>query len=227
MKINDIRAELVDIYGISDVLKTQETQTVSVKTAVDENIAGWEKLWADMKDCRRCRLCETRSNIVFGEGNINTGLMFIGEAPGGDEDKTGRPFVGRAGQLLTKMIEAMKYKREDVYIANVVKCRPPENRNPFKDEVDACIGFLKIQIDIIKPKVIVCLGNVSAVHLLTAVHLLNPGSKISDIRGRFHDYQGIKVMPTFHPAYLLRNETKKKIVWGDLLLVMAELDKNK
>jgi DNA polymerase len=154
---------------------------------------------------------------VFGEGDEGAALMFIGEGPGADEDKTGRPFVGRAGQLLTKMIEAMGLTRQQVYIANVVKCRPPENREPFQDEVAACMGFLRTQIKLINPKVIVCLGATSA------GHLLNPGKRISNIRGHFLEYEGLKVMPTYHPAYLLRNETKKRDVWNDLKLVMAEL----
>jgi DNA polymerase len=145
--------------------------------------------------------------------------MFIGEGPGADEDKSGRPFVGRAGQLLTKMIEAMKFTRETVFIANIVKCRPPENREPFKDEVAACIGYLHTQIEMVKPKVIVCLGSTSA------EHLLGLGVKISSLRGKFQDYNGVKVMPTYHPAYLLRAESKKKDVWIDLQAVMAELGK--
>ncbi len=219
MRAIDRRKELIDIYGISEILKAQEPEKAQANEPAPGNPADWDGLRSALKDCRRCRLSEARSNVVFGEGNINAELMFIGEGPGEDEDSTGRPFVGRAGQLLTKMIEAMKYKREEVYIANVVKCRPPGNREPFKDEVDACIGFLNTQIDLIRPKVIICLGSTSAEHLLKL------GLRISQIRGKFQDYHGIKVMPTFHPAFLLRNETRKKDVWSDLKLVMAELGK--
>ena len=140
--------------------------------------------------------------------------MFIGEGPGYEEDKQGRPFVGRAGQLLTKMIEAMGLKREDVYIANIVKCRPPGNRNPFREEVASCISYLKKQIEIVSPEVIVCLGSVAA------TYLLNIDKQISKIRGEFLKYNGISVMPTFHPAYLLRNPGKKKEAWEDLKKVV-------
>lgn len=170
----------------------------------------------DLGDCRRCKLCPTRRNIVFGEGNPKAGLMFVGEGPGADEDASGRPFVGRAGQLLTKMIEAMGYKREDVYIANTVKCRPPENRTPEKDELDTCIPFLFRQIAVIRPKVIVALGNPAQ------QSLLDTKIGITRMRGSFHDYPrltGIKVMPTFHPAYLLRSPDKKREAWDDLKMV--------
>ncbi|HZS48759.1 MAG TPA: uracil-DNA glycosylase [Blastocatellia bacterium] len=169
-----------------------------------------EDVRADIGDCRRCRLCEERTNIVFGEGNPNAELMFVGEGPGADEDAQGRPFVGRSGQLLTKIIEAMGIKREDTYIANIVKCRPPGNRTPMKDEVDTCEGFLFRQIAIIKPKVIVALG------LPAAQTLMRSKSSISGLRGRFFDYQGAKLMPTFHPAYLLRSPDKKREVWEDM-----------
>lgn len=175
-----------------------------------------EVIRLDLGDCRRCKLCPTRRNIVFGEGNPKAELMFVGEGPGADEDASGRPFVGRAGQLLTKMIEAMGYKREDVYIANTVKCRPPENRTPEKDELDTCIPFLFRQIAVIRPKVIVALGNPAQ------QSLLDTKTGITRMRGSFHDYPrltGIKVMPTFHPAYLLRSPDKKREAWEDLKMV--------
>ena len=173
---------------------------------------------ADIGDCTRCKLHTLgRTQIVFGVGNPNADLMFVGEAPGRDEDLQGYPFVGRAGQLLTKIIEAIALKREDVYIANVIKCRPPENRNPEPDEVATCEPFLFRQIDIIKPKVIVALGKFGAQTLLRT---LDP---ISRLRGRVFDYRGAKLIPTFHPAYLLRNPSSKREVWEDMKLVRSLL----
>jgi uracil-DNA glycosylase len=173
---------------------------------------------ADIGDCTRCKLHTLgRTQIVFGVGNPNADLMFVGEAPGRDEDLQGFPFVGRAGQLLTKIIEAIALKREDVYIANVIKCRPPENRNPEPDEVASCEPFLFQQIDIIKPKVIVALGKFGAQALLRT---LDP---ISRLRGRVFDYRGAKLIPTFHPAYLLRNPSSKREVWEDMKLVRSLL----
>jgi uracil-DNA glycosylase len=169
---------------------------------------------ADIGDCTRCKLHGLgRSQIVFGVGNPNADLMFVGEAPGADEDVQGVPFVGRAGQLLTKIIEAIGMTREDVYIANVIKCRPPQNRNPEPDEVEKCEPFLFRQIDIIKPKVIVALGKFGAQTLLRT---LDP---ISRLRGRVFEYRGAKLIPTFHPAYLLRNPSSKREVWEDMKLV--------
>jgi uracil-DNA glycosylase len=166
---------------------------------------------ADIGDCTRCKLHTLgRTQVVFGVGNPDADLMFVGEAPGADEDIQGIPFVGRAGQLLTKIIEAIDLKREDVYIANVIKCRPPGNRNPEPDEVETCEPFLFRQIDIIKPKVIVALGKFGAQTLLRT---LEP---ISRLRGRVYDYRGAKLIPTFHPAYLLRNPASKREVWEDM-----------
>jgi uracil-DNA glycosylase family 4 len=174
---------------------------------------------ADIGDCTRCKLHTLgRRQIVFGVGNPDADLMFVGEAPGGDEDIQGIPFVGRAGQLLTKIIEAIDLKRDDVYIANVIKCRPPQNRNPEPDEVDTCERFLFQQIDIIKPKVIVALGKFAAQALLRT---LDP---ISRLRGRVYDYRGAKLIPTFHPAYLLRNPSSKREVWEDMKLVRKLLN---
>lgn len=167
--------------------------------------------------CTRCQLCEQRTNIVFGVGNPHADLMFIGEGPGADEDKQGEPFVGRAGQLLTKMIQAMGLERKDVYIANVVKCRPPGNRNPEPPEIESCLPFLEQQIELTQPKVIVCLGKFAA---QTVLNTLIP---ISKLRGNFRERNGILVMPTFHPAYLLRNAGMKKFAWEDLKKVMEKL----
>ncbi|MEK6707162.1 MAG: uracil-DNA glycosylase [Bdellovibrionota bacterium] len=167
--------------------------------------------------CTRCKLCKERNSVVFGEGNPNATLMFVGEGPGEQEDLQGRPFVGRAGQLLDRMIGAIGLKRTDVYIANVVKCRPPGNRNPELDEITACSPFLHRQLDIIKPKVVMALGK------FAAQTLLQTEERISLLRGRFHQYRGAKLMPTFHPAYLLRNPSSKREAWADLQLVAAEL----
>jgi uracil-DNA glycosylase len=169
---------------------------------------------ADIGDCTRCKLHTLgRQQIVFGVGNPEADLMFVGEAPGADEDIQGIPFVGRAGQLLTKIIEAINLKRDDVYIANVIKCRPPGNRNPEPDEIAQCEPFLFRQIDSIKPKVIVTLGKFAAQTLLAT------DAPISRIRGRVFDYRGAKLVPTFHPAYLLRNPSSKREVWEDMKLV--------
>lgn len=177
-----------------------------------------EELRAAIGDCRRCKLCSGRTHLVFGVGNPNAKLMFVGEGPGRDEDLQGEPFVGRAGQLLTDIItKGMGLKRADVYIANVVKCRPPENRNPEPDEVAACEPFLKKQIDLIRPKIIVGLGK------FAVQTLLQSKVPITKVRGNWHSYHGIKLMPTFHPAYLLRNPADKKLVWEDIKKVIKEL----
>ena len=177
-----------------------------------------EELRAAIGDCQRCKLCSGRTHLVFGVGNPKAKLMFVGEGPGRDEDLQGEPFVGRAGQLLTDIItKGMGLKREDVYIANVVKCRPPENRNPEPDEVAACEPFLKKQIDLIRPKIIVGLGK------FAVQTLLQSKVPITKVRGNWHSYHGIKLMPTFHPAYLLRNPADKKLVWEDIKKVIKEM----
>lgn len=170
-------------------------------------------------ECTRCKLAGGRTKLVFGVGNPRAELMFVGEGPGGEEDLQGEPFVGRAGQLLTKMIEAMGFARSEVYIANVVKCRPPENRDPEADEIEACEPFLKAQIDAIRPRVIVALGR------FAVQTLLRDGSPIGRQRGRWREYQGVRCMPTFHPAYLLRSPAEKGKAWDDLQLVMKEFGK--
>ena len=172
----------------------------------------------DIGDCTRCKLHTLgRRQVVFGVGNPDARLMFVGEAPGADEDVQGEPFVGRAGQLLTRIIEAISLKREDVYIANVIKCRPPGNRNPEQDEVETCEPFLFRQVDVIQPKVIVALGTFAA---RTLLRTLDP---ISRLRGRVYDYRGARLVPTFHPAYLLRNPASKREVWEDMKLVRSLL----
>jgi uracil-DNA glycosylase len=195
---------------------TQAMPATSPQTAPAAG-AEWETLQATVHDCTACRLAGTRTNVVFGTGNPNADLMFIGEAPGRDEDLKGEPFVGRAGQLLTDIIKAMKLTRDDVYIANVIKCRPPENRNPEPDELDACRPFLRQQVAMIQPKVIVTLGRFGLQSLTEKAYA------ISSVRGEWLEYEGIRLMPTYHPAYLLRNPAAKKDVWNDMKKVMAEL----
>jgi DNA polymerase len=171
----------------------------------------------ELGDCQRCKLAPLRTNLVFGVGNPNAHLVFVGEAPGADEDAQGEPFVGKAGQLLTKMIEAMGYARQDVYICNILKCRPPGNRNPEPDEIAKCEPFLKAQLAALRPRVIVALGK------FAAQCLLRDDAPISRLRGNFRSYEGIQLMPTFHPAYLLRDPSKKKEAWSDLKAVNAAL----
>jgi DNA polymerase len=177
-----------------------------------------DALRAHIGDCRRCKLAPHRTKLVFGVGNPAARLVFVGEGPGADEDAKGEPFVGRAGQLLTEIItKGMKLRREDVYIANVIKCRPPGNRNPEPDEVASCEPFLLRQLELIAPEVIVALGK------FAAQTLLRSKTPITQLRGRWYDYHGIKLMPTFHPAYLLRNPGDKRVVWEDIQRVMHEL----
>lgn len=166
--------------------------------------------------CRRCKLREGCSQVVFGEGSPDALLMLIGEGPGRDEDKLGRPFVGRAGKLLDKILEAAGFQREETYIANVVKCRPSQNRTPLPEEIQACYPHLQEQINIIRPKIIVCLGAMSA------KTLVDPRAQITKIRGKWVEWQGIRIMPTFHPAALLRDPQKKKLVWQDFQEVERE-----
>jgi uracil-DNA glycosylase family 4 len=183
-----------------------------------QTVRTLEELRAEIGDCRRCKLCQGRTQIVFGTGNPQAELVFVGEAPGRDEDMKGEPFVGRAGQLLTEIItKGMKLRREDVYIANVVKCRPPENRNPEPDEISSCEPFLLKQLDLIQPRMIVALGT------FAAQTLLKTKTPISRLRGVWHSYHGIKLMPTLHPAYLLRNPGDKRLVWQDIQAVLREM----
>lgn len=186
----------------------------------EDTVHRLHQVAAELTNCTRCKLCENRKTVVFGEGNPKARLMFIGEGPGEQEDLVGRPFVGKAGQLLDKMIEAIGLKRSEIYIANVVKCRPPGNRNPESDEIQTCSPFLLRQIDIIQPQVIVALGK------FAAQTLLNTEEKITRLRGTFRTFRGVQLMPTFHPAYLLRNPGSKKEAWVDLQLVAKELGLN-
>jgi uracil-DNA glycosylase len=177
-----------------------------------------DSIRADLKDCRRCKLWPGRKNIVFGSGNPHAELMFVGEAPGADEDEQGLPFVGRAGQLLTKIIESMDVRREDVFICNILKCRPPGNRNPEIDEIAACEQFLFRQLAAIKPKIICAVGAYGAQTLLRTTE------PIGRLRGRLLDYRGAKLVATYHPAYLLRNPIEKRKVWEDMVVIRKYLE---
>jgi DNA polymerase len=205
----DITATPLGIGRAADSGRTGEGRIAPAK--------GLEEIRLDIGDCRRCKLAPTRTHIVFGSGNPSAELVFVGEAPGFDEDQQGLPFVGRAGQLLTKIIESINLKREDVYICNVLKCRPPDNRNPESDEVAACNPFLRRQLAVIGPKVVCCLGT------FAAQTVLQVAAPISKLRGKFFDMDGIRVIATFHPAYLLRSPEKKREVWEDMKQIRAEL----
>jgi DNA polymerase len=195
-----------------------ETSGTPPPRVQDDGAAQLAAIREDIGDCTRCKLCNLgRKQVVFGVGNPYADLMFVGEAPGRDEDIQGIPFVGRAGQKLTQIIEAIGLKREDVYIANVIKCRPPDNRNPEPDEVESCEPFLFRQVDTIRPKVIVALGT------FAAKSLLKTNDPISRLRGRVYDYRGAKLVPTFHPAFLLRNPSCRREVWEDMKKVRALL----
>lgn len=191
------------------VVKAGSDTNLSSQAPVSDPYLALKDIEKKIASCHECELYKTRRNFVFGDGNAKALLMFIGEAPGLEEDIQGKPFVGKAGQLLTKIIEAMGMKREDVYIANALKCRPPKNRTPLPSEIAACRNYLLSQIDLIKPKLICCLGRPATQALLMT------DSAISKIRGNFYDFNGIAVMPTFHPAYLLRNPADKKLAWKD------------
>jgi uracil-DNA glycosylase family 4 len=195
-----------------------EAAVSGLESSVTDPVQALKLIREDIGDCTRCRLHKQgRKQIVFGVGNPTADLMFIGEAPGADEDLQGEPFVGRAGQLLNNMIKAMGLEREQVYIANIIKCRPPGNRTPERDECETCSPFLMRQIEVIKPKVIVALGAVAAKTLLAI------NAPMSDLRGRWYDFRGTKLAVTYHPAFLLRDPRQKKEAWKDLQMVMKEL----
>ena len=215
--IGDLKAYLEYLKGMGIVsLPTSKTKPDDPSPS---RIITLEEVRKELGDCKRCKLHRTRRTIVFGEGNERATLMFIGEGPGYDEDVQGRPFVGRAGQLLTKIIESINLSREEVHIANIVKCRPPQNRNPEPDEIQSCNPFLMKQIRVIQPRIICALGT------FAAQTLLKTDTKISALRGKILDLEGIKVIPTYHPAFLLRNPERKRDVWEDMKKI-AELIKN-
>jgi uracil-DNA glycosylase family 4 len=199
-------------------ISTKTLVNAGVVSAGDKN-ERLREVRAEIGECQRCKLSQGRKNIVFGVGNADARLMFIGEAPGKDEDIQGEPFVGEAGMLLTKLIEKMGFKREDVYIANIIKCRPPMNRDPEDDEINACKPFLDRQIEIIAPKFIISLGRIA---LMTLVN--NKKIRITSARGNFFEYKGFTVMPTFHPAYLLRNPKDKWLTWSDVQKVLEHME---
>jgi uracil-DNA glycosylase family 4 len=206
--ITDLKSylEYLKGMGIDSLFVSGDTsQGVS-----QSNVQTLAEIRKELGDCRRCKLHRTRRTIVFGEGNEKAKLMLIGEGPGYDEDVRGRPFVGKAGQLLTKIIQSIHLEREEVYITNIIKCRPPQNRNPEPDEIQSCHPFLQKQIQSIQPKMICALGT------FAAQTLLSTNAKITALRGRFFDLGGIKVLPTYHPAYLLRNPERKREVWEDM-----------
>ena len=217
--LEDLRDSGIDALPLEQP-RVMPGQVAAADAQPDQPVVGRETLSAiraDLGDCQRCGLVKGRKNIVFGVGNPAASLMFVGEAPGRDEDIQGEPFVGEAGQLLTKIIQAMGLGREDVYICNVLKCRPPENRNPHQEEIEACGPFLLRQVKAIAPKAIIALGT------FATQTLLESKEPISRLRGRFHDYHGIPLMPTFHPAFLLRSPEKKREVWADVQQVMKLL----
>jgi len=217
--VRGLKSQVLNSSSLAVGLEWKKSMPAEIETKVisSNNEEKLKKVCQEMANCQLCQLSKTRRNIVFGDGNPNAQIVFVGEAPGADEDQQGLPFVGRAGQLLTKIIEAMGIKRKDVYICNILKCRPPENRNPLPDEISFCEPFLKKQLQAISPKVICALGT------FAAQTLLKTDVTISLLRGRFHTYNGIKLMPTYHPAYLLRNPSAKKPVWEDVQMIMREI----
>lgn len=221
------RLEMEKSFGL-DLLEVRDAapspapvlEEAAPAVATDDKAARLAQLEEDARQCEECALCKTRTNLVFGTGNVDADLMFIGEAPGFEEDKKGEPFVGPAGQLLTKIIKAIDLERRDVYIANIIKCRPPQNRTPNPQEMAACRRFVLAQIEIIQPKVICLLGNVAL------RGLLETKDSITRARGRFRFWHNIKVMPTFHPSYLLHNYTvsERRKVWEDMKQIRDALD---
>ena len=206
---------------VEDEKPLSESLFGDISQTLAESKETLEEIRADIGNCTRCPLHEGRTKIVHSEGNIKADLMFVGEAPGADEDASGHPFVGRAGQLLNKIIEAIGMKREDVFIGNINRCRPPQNRTPTLPEAQTCKPFLLREISVVRPKIIVVLGNTAC------QNLLETKVGITKLRGTFQDYFGVKVMPTFHPAYLLRDPSKKREVWEDMKKVRDELNKLK
>jgi DNA polymerase len=224
--VQRLRATLAALgaEGVDYVLRPERPRPTAAgapeRSADYDATQGLEAVRADLGDCTRCGLCEGRRNIVFGEGNPNASVVFVGEGPGADEDRTGRPFVGRAGELLTKMIEALGWRREDVYICNIVKCRPPGNRDPKLDEIATCRPFLDRQLQMIQPQVIVTLGKPAS------STLLGRNVAITRARGIWQEWNGIPLMPTYHPAYVLRQYTRdtRQAVWDDLQAVRERVD---
>jgi uracil-DNA glycosylase family 4 len=216
--ISDLKSYLEYLKGMG--ISSLPNSESNSRNTVRSGILTLAEVQKELRDCKRCKLHRTRKTIVFGEGNKKSSLMFIGEGPGYDEDVQGRPFVGRAGQLLTKIIQSINLPREEVYITNIIKCRPPQNRNPEPVEIQSCHPFLMKQIRVIQPKIICALGTFSA------QTLLKTDTKITALRGRFYDLEGIKVIPTYHPAFLLRNPERKREVWEDMKKIAEWLNNN-
>jgi len=213
--ISDLKTYLEYLKGMG-IVSIPVSENIPEKLTQSE-ILTLKEVRKELGDCKRCKLHRGRKTIVFGEGNEKATLMFIGEGPGYDEDVQGRPFVGKAGQLLTKIIQSINLSREEVYIANIIKCRPPQNRNPELDEIQSCHPFLMKQISVIQPKIICALGTFSA------QTLLKTDTKITALRGKLFDLEGIKVIPTYHPAFLLRNPERKREVWEDMKKIVELL----
>ena len=201
-----------ELYG-NEIYLTPSSQEKTNKQSSKNNKNDLEKYFNSMKDCMKCKLGSTRNNVVFGSGNPNADIVFVGEAPGKDEDLQGLPFVGRSGKLLDKMLSSINLKRENIYILNVLKCRPPENRTPIPSEIEQCEPYLKKQLEIIKPKLIVSLGRVSA------MTILKTKDSLTDMRNKIFNYEGIDFLVTYHPAALLRNSNFKKFAWEDFKLI--------
>jgi uracil-DNA glycosylase len=217
--VRGLKSQVLNQNSLAVGLDWKKSLPVRKETKISNanNEEQLNKVSQEMTNCSLCQLAKTRHNLVFGDGDPNAQIVFVGEAPGADEDAQGLPFVGRAGQLLTKIIEAMGIKRKDVYICNILKCRPPGNRNPLPEEISLCEPFLRKQLQAISPKVICALGT------FAAQTLLKTDVPITVLRGRFHTYNGMKLMPTYHPAYLLRNPSAKKPVWDDVQMIMKEI----
>ena len=216
-RIQEIIADLKSYFeylkgmGIAGIPIPEDKQRADLPNrSLPQRPSALEDVRKELGDCRRCKLHRTRRNLVFGEGSKEARLMVIGEGPGRDEDMQGKPFVGRAGQLLTKILQSIQLQREEVYITNIIKCRPPQNRNPELDEIQSCYPFLHHQIQAIQPRLICALGT------FAAQTLLKTDAKITTLRGKFYEFSGIKVVPTYHPAYLLRNPERKREVWEDM-----------
>jgi DNA polymerase len=216
--VKSVRGQLLDA-GRQYVTVDCQRPRPAGKNKPDDRERGeaFHSLSLEAANCRQCPLAQTRKNVVFGAGSLSAQVVFVGEAPGADEDEQGRPFVGKAGQLLTNIITAMGLTRKEVYICNILKCRPPGNRTPLPEEIRLCEPFLKRQLSLIAPQIICALGSIAA------KALLRTETPISALRGRFQSYEGIKLMPTYHPAYLLRNPSSKKQVWEDIQQVMKEI----
>ena len=210
----DAREMFKALDGLEENLSSKRKTFASAPATIDS-------VREELGECTRCGLCSTRKTIVFGKGNPQASLVFVGEAPGRDEDVAGEPFVGEAGQLLTRIIQSIKLRREDVYICNVLKCRPPKNQDPKPEEIEACFPFLKKQVEVIRPRLICALGK------FAAQTLLGTTERISKLRGKIFEFQHIKLVPTFHPASLLRNPEWKREVWQDMQLIQRLLEENK